>query len=82
MRKMTLNLTGHEIPVTELAIVERRERGLAVECTLEDGSILRFMAVPLEVHRLDGQFNDDGSPAYVVTLQLVQLTESLSEVPQ
>lgn len=66
MRKKTMKLLGHETAVTVVDIVERKERGPA-EYTLEDGSIIRFSAVPTEVMRVDGQFNNDGNPIYIVT---------------
>ena len=51
--------------VTELEISERKDR--AAEYQLEDGSILRVNYVPTSVLRLDGQYNADGTPIYVVT---------------
>ena len=60
-RKMTL--LGHETDVTEVDIVQRTEQ--FAEYTLEDGSVIRFAAIPTAVLRLDGQFTGDGNPLYV-----------------
>ena len=62
-RKMTI--LGHESDVTEVDIVEKKNERMA-EYTLEDGSVIRFIAYPTAVIRLDGQYNADGSPIYLV----------------
>jgi hypothetical protein len=64
VKKRTLPLFGHEMQVTEVDIIEKKER--PAEYTLEDGSVIRFAAVPTAVLRLDGQFTGDGNPVYLV----------------
>lgn len=64
VKKLKLPLLGRETDVTEVEIVERREH--VAQYTLEDGSVIRFTAVPTAVLRIDGQFNSDGNPLYIV----------------
>ncbi len=64
MKQRTLPLLGHDTPVTEVDILERKDH--VAEFKLEDGALIRFTAVPTAVLRLDGQYNADGNPIYVV----------------
>ena len=63
-KKRKLMLLGREMDVTEVEILQRTEH--VAEYTLEDGSVIRFTAVPTGVLRLDGHFTADGNPLYVV----------------
>ena len=36
-----------------------------VSFTLEDGTVLQFKTMPLAIYRIDGEWDDDGSPKYV-----------------
>ena len=67
-RKFKMVLLGHETDVTEVNIVEKKNERMA-EYTLEDGSLIRFIAYPTSVIRLDGQYNPDGTPIYLVLNQ-------------
>ena len=67
MKKRTIPLFDREVEVTEVDILEKRER--PAEYTLEDGSVIRFTPVPTAVFRLDGQYNADGTPVYLVLNQ-------------
>lgn len=64
MKKRKLPLLGHETEVTEVDIIQKTES--VAEYVLEDGSVIRFAAVPTAVLRVDGQFNADGNPLYLV----------------
>lgn len=64
-KRRRMRLLGHDTDVTEVDIVEKVAERMA-EYKLEDGSIIRFMAVPTSVVRLEGQFNEDGTPIYLV----------------
>ena len=57
-------MLGQEIPVTEVPIVDRRE--IPAEYRLEDGSIVRFATVATAVYRLDGQYDPEGNPVYII----------------
>ena len=65
MRKQVIPLFGHETPVTEVEITSKPKESVG-EYVLEDGSIIRFAAVPTAVYRIDGQYNADGNPVYLV----------------
>jgi len=57
-------MLGQEIPVTEVPILERHET--PAEYRLEDGSVVRFATVATAVYRLDGQYDHEGNPVYVI----------------
>jgi len=63
-RKTTINLLGTNVPVTEVPIVERHE--IPAEYHLEDGTIVRFATVATVVYRLDGQYDLEGNPMYII----------------
>jgi hypothetical protein len=77
MKKKKIPLFGHEAEVTEVDIVEKKDR--AAEYSLEDGSVIRFTTVPTSVLRLDGQYNADGTPIYLVLNQGVVTVVSSPE---
>jgi len=60
----TIPLFGHDIPVTEVPVVEAEER--FVEYKLEDGTILKVKNVATSVLRVDDQYLPDGNPIYIV----------------
>lgn len=63
-KRRKITLFGHEVDVTEVPIVQRSDQ--VAEYTLEDGSVIRFAAVPTSVLRLESEWNADGSPVYIV----------------
>jgi hypothetical protein len=63
-KKRKITLLGREVNVTDVPIVQRTDH--VSEYVLEDGSVIRFAAVPTSVLRLDGEWNADGSPVYLV----------------
>lgn len=63
-KRRKLNLLGRDTDVTEVNIVEKDER--MAEYKLEDGSTIRFIAYPTAVLRVEGQYNADGMPLYIV----------------
>jgi len=65
MKKRTMPLLGQDAEVAEMEILEKKDR--PAEYTLEDRSIIRVNYVPTEVLRLEGQYNADGTPIYLVT---------------
>lgn len=62
--KTTLNMLGQEIPVTEVPIMERHET--PADYRLEDGSFVRFATVATAVYRIDGQYDPEGNPVYII----------------
>jgi hypothetical protein len=63
-QKTTLKLLGKDIPVTEIPIVERKET--PAEYSLEDGTIIRYATPATAVYRIDNQYDNDGTPLYLV----------------
>ena len=68
-RKTTLNLFGQEQAVTEVPIVGAKE--IPAEYELEDGSLLRVRYVANAVLRMDGQYDSEGAPVYLIKNGLV-----------
>jgi hypothetical protein len=64
MRKLTMNILGHDTEVTEVEIEDKKEK--MAEYRLEDGSVIRFIAYPTSIVRLDGQYTPEGLPLYLV----------------
>jgi hypothetical protein len=64
LHKKTIKLAGKEIEVTEVPATESRE-GFN-EYKLEDGSEIRVKNVAISILRIDGEYNPDGTPLYVV----------------
>lgn len=60
----SIALFGHDIPVTEVPVVESEER--FIEYKLEDGTILKVKNVATSVLRVDDQYLPDGAPVYLV----------------
>ena len=62
--KTKIPLLGQNVLVAEVPILKAEEK--ANEYTLEDGSVIRFRAVATAVLRLEGQYDADGNPVYLV----------------
>lgn len=56
--------TGGTADAVEIGVSEATERWTDIK--LEDGSFLRIKAVVMGVVRLEGQFDPDGNPMYMV----------------
>jgi hypothetical protein len=63
-RKKTISLLGQNIQVTNVPILKKNES--ISEYELEDGSKIQFRAVATAVLRLDGQYDGEGNPIYLV----------------
>jgi hypothetical protein len=77
-RKTTMNLFGKEQAVTEVPIVNAKET--AAEYELEDGSVLRVRYVANSVLRIDGVWEGDGNPVYLIKNGLVTTVLKAGEV--
>lgn len=79
MSDQKINLFGQEVPVTEVPILERKE--IPSEYKLGDGSLIRFVASATSVLRINGQYDGEGNPIYLVkTGQAVTIITSGPEV--
>lgn len=65
--KKTLTLGDQTITVTALDVVKRSGETLA-EYELEDGSVIRVHNVAAIVYRMEGMFDPEGNPIYLVKL--------------
>jgi hypothetical protein len=63
-RKETISLLGRNVQVTNVPVVKKNEQ--ASEYELEDGSTIQFRAVATAVLRIDGQYDGEGDPIYIV----------------
>ena len=63
-KKIKLPIGSVELDATEVSITERNEA--VNEYRLEDGSVIRVVNVVTQIIRLDGSFDNDGNPIYVV----------------
>ena len=68
-RKTTINLFGADQSATEIPIVDAKE--VPAEYRLEDGTLLRVRYVANSVLRIDGVWETDGSPVYLIKNGLV-----------
>jgi hypothetical protein len=70
---------GKTVEGTEVLIKDSSEPWS--ELRLEDGTVMRLKAVVASVIRVDGQFDQEGNPVYVVkathAVSLVDVPESL-----
>lgn len=63
-RKKTRDAAGQEVDAVVVPVAETVER--ASTTTLEDGTILRVRVSVDEALRLEGQYDDEGNPIYMV----------------
>ncbi len=64
MQKRKMELFGREAEVMDVDIVERKEH--VAEYKLEDGTVIRVATPVTLVRRIEGQWNADGNPIYIV----------------
>ena len=64
MRKTKIRLFSKEVDVTEVNIIERKDH--VAEYKLEDGSVIRFAAPAMSVVRIDGEWDAQGDPVYLI----------------
>jgi len=73
-KKFKLPLGSTQIDVTEVDITSRTEG--VIEFQLEDGAVIRLAVAPTQVMRIDGAFDNDGNPTYLVKHGIVVTTIS------
>lgn len=76
-RKMT-GPDGREFDATELGF--RTEGEYFNEYLLDDGTVLRFKAVVTKVFRIEGEYDVEGNPSYLVLSNNVVATSSPDEL--
>lgn len=76
-RKIKIPIGPLIMDATEVAIIGRTD-GL-IEYKLEDGSTIRVAIAPTQIVRMDGSFDGDGLPIYLVKHGTVVNTISAPE---
>lgn len=76
-RKIKLPVGPVVMDATEVSIVGRTD-GL-IEYHLEDGSLIRIAIAPTQIVRMDGSYDGDGMPIYLVKHGTVVNTISAPE---
>ncbi len=62
-RKKTIDTPNGPMPVTEMSFRASGEHWN--EYLVDDGTVIRLKLVVTEVLRLDGQYDQEGNPAYI-----------------
>ena len=76
-QKKTIKLLGNDIAVSDVPITKALVEHFS-EYELEDGSVIRVKSTPNSVLRVEGQYNLDGSPLYIVlTTPVVNVLRSV-----
>ena len=79
-QKRTMTILGKEIDVADVPIASMNELPNIYE--LEDGSVLRVRNVVTSILRIEGQFNPDGTPVYLVLTTPVVAVQSSTLKPK
>ena len=74
MKKIKLPLGPVELEGTELEAMQRHEA--PNEYQLEDGSVIRVFSPVMQIIRMDGCFDPEGNPIYIVKNGNVTVTIS------
>lgn len=62
--KVTINMGGRQVQATPIDVNQSSERWN--EYFLEDGTVLKMKLVLKKVFRVDGEFDEEGNPVYVM----------------
>ena len=62
--KVTLNMGGRQVQATPVDINQTHERWN--EYLLEDGTVLKMKLVLKKVFKVEGEFDEEGNPVYVM----------------
>ena len=64
MDKVTINFGGRQVEATPVEVNQSGERWN--EYFLEDGTVLKMKLVLKKVLRVDGEYDEEGNPVYVM----------------
>ncbi len=62
--KVTINMGGRQVQATPVEINQSSERWN--EYLLEDGTVLKMKLVLKKVYKVDGEYDEEGNPVYVM----------------
>ncbi len=63
-RKIKINFNGQQVDAESVDATQSNERWN--EYLLDDGTLLKIKAVLTNVYRVDGQYDGEGNPIYVI----------------
>ena len=63
-RRIKINFNGQQVDADAIDVNQSNERWN--EYLLEDGTILKLKAVLTNVYRIDGQYDAEGNPMYIL----------------
>lgn len=63
-RRIKINFNGQQVDADAIDVNQSSERWN--EYMLEDGTILKLKAVLTNVYRIDGQYDAEGNPMYIL----------------
>ncbi|MSR77286.1 MAG: hypothetical protein EXS63_03525 [Candidatus Omnitrophica bacterium] len=72
--KVSINFGGRQVQATPVEITQNAERWN--EYLLEDGTVLKMKLVLKKVLRVDGEFDAEGNPIYIMQSTNVSSTSS------
>ncbi len=62
--KVTINMGGRQVLATPIDVNQSGERWN--EYFLEDGTVLKMKLVLKKVYKVDGEYDEEGNPVYVM----------------
>ena len=62
--KVTINMGGRQVQATPIDVNQSGERWN--EYFLEDGTVLKMKLVLKKVYKVDGEYDEEGNPVYVM----------------
>ena len=62
--KVTISMGGRQVQATPIDVNQSSEKWN--EYLLEDGTVLKMKLILKKVFRVDGEFDDEGNPVYVM----------------
>lgn len=62
--KVSLNMGGKQVQATAIDVNQSGEKWN--EYLLEDGTVLKMKLVLKKVYRVDGEYDEEGNPVYVM----------------
>ena len=63
-RKIKINFNGQQVDAQSVDVTQSSEKWN--EHLLDDGTILKLKAVLTNVYRVDGQYDAEGNPVYMI----------------
>jgi hypothetical protein len=78
--KIKGKVAGNDFEGVPIGIAESTERWS--EATLEDGAVIRYKTVLVEIARTEGQYDQEGNPIYFAKTNLVMTVNAPDHLKQ